>query len=77
MNQNSLDAYCNIDDCLFEKGGVNRIDLSYIKSDPSGIIYADLNECIVRSGVISLESKVDSKTEVLSGTNKGSKHTLK
>ena len=69
--------YCNIDDCLFEKGGVNRIDLSYIKSDPSGIIYADLNECIVRSGVISLESKVDSKTEVLSGTNKGSKHTLK
>lgn len=69
--------YCHVEECLFEKGGVNRIDSSYIKSSPSSIIYANLNECIVRSGIISLESQVDSKTEVLSGTAKGSKNVIK
>lgn len=69
--------YCHVEDCLFEKGGSNRIDLSYIKSSPESIIYANLNECIVRSGIISLESQVDSKTEVLSGTAKGSKTIIK
>ena len=65
--------YCHLDDCLFERGGSNRIDLSYIKSSPDCVIYANLNECIVRSGTIALESEVDSKTEILSGTSKGSK----
>ena len=69
--------YCQVDECLFEKGGVNRIDTSYIKSSPDSVIYANLNECIVRSGIISLDSEVDNKTEVLSGTSKGSKRSLK
>lgn len=69
--------YCQLDNCLFEKGGVNRIDLSYINSSPSCVIYADLNECIVRSGIVALDARVDNKTEILSGTNKGSKHSIK
>lgn len=69
--------YCHIDECLFEKGGTNRIDSSYIKSLPESMIYANLNECIVRSGIIALSSEVDSKTEILSGTLKGSKRSLK
>ena len=69
--------YCHLDDCLFERGCYNRIDLSYIKSSPETIIYADLNECIVRSGIIALDSKVDNKTEILSGSAKGSKNQIK
>lgn len=69
--------YCHMEDCLFEKGGANRIDTSYIKSSPESVIYANLNECIVRSGIIALDAQVDSKTEVLSGTLKGSKRSLK
>lgn len=69
--------YSHMEDCLFEKGGANRIDTTYIKSSPESVIYANLNECIVRSGIIALGSEVDSKTEVLSGTLKGSKSSLK
>lgn len=69
--------YCHLDECMFEKGSVNRIDLSYIKSSPDSVIYANLNECIVRSGIIALDAEVDSKTEVLSGTAKGSKSSIK
>lgn len=65
--------YCHLDDCMFERGGNNRIDLSYIKSSPDCVIYAKLNECIVRSGTISLDSEVDSKTEIIAGSAKGSK----
>jgi hypothetical protein len=57
--------YSYIKNCSFVKSGSNRIDLSFIKSDPSSPIHADLNECIVRSGTVSLESKVDSKTEFI------------
>lgn len=69
--------YCHLDECLFQRGGNNRIDLSYLKNLPDSIIYANLNECIVRSGVIALESTVDNKTEILSGTAKGSKTEIK
>lgn len=69
--------YSHLEDCLFERNGNNRIDLSYINSSPDGVIYANLNECIVRSGVIALESKVDTKTEIIAGSAKGSKRILK
>jgi hypothetical protein len=69
--------YSHLDDCVFQRGGDNRIDLSYIKNLPEAIVYADLNECIVRSGIIALESNVDKKTEILTGTAKGSKSTNK
>lgn len=69
--------YCHIEECLFEKDGTNRIDNSYINSSPESVIYANLNECIVRSGIIALSSEVDNKTEILSGTLKGSKRSLK
>jgi hypothetical protein len=69
--------YCHLNSCLFEKGSVNRIDASYINSSPESVIYANLNECIVRSGIIALSSEVDNKTEVLSGNLKGSKERIK
>lgn len=76
LTENDI-RYCHIEDCLFEKGGNNRIDTSYIKSSPTNIIYANLNECVVRSGIIALSAQVDSKTEVLSGTLNGSKQSIK
>ena len=57
--------YCYIKNCQFERDGVNRIDLTYIKSKPEYPIYADLNECIIRSGTLGLNCKVDSKTEFI------------
>jgi hypothetical protein len=57
--------YSYLKDCTFVKDGTNRLDLSYIRSKPESPIYADLNECIVRSGTVSLNSKVDSKTEFI------------
>lgn len=57
--------YSYLKNCTFVKDGSNRLDLSYIRSQPDSPIYADLNECIVRSGTVSLNSKVDSKTEFI------------
>jgi hypothetical protein len=57
--------YSYIKDCSFVKDGSNRIDLSFIKNPPENLIYADLNECIVRTGTVSMNSKVDSKTEFI------------
>jgi hypothetical protein len=41
------------------------MELSFIRSQPNSPIYADLNECIVRSGTVALSSKVDKKTEFI------------
>jgi hypothetical protein len=76
MTNNDI-RYCQLDECRFDKGGDNRIDMSYIKSSPECVIYANLNECIVRSGVIALGSKVDKKTEILPAGTKGSKSVSK
>jgi hypothetical protein len=65
--------YCHLEDCIFERTGNNRVDMSYIKCIPDTVIHAKLNECVVRSGIISLDSEVDRKTEIISGTGKGSK----
>ena len=76
LTENDI-RYSHLDDCFFEKGGSNRIDQSYIKSSDDCIIYANLNECIVRSGVIPLTSEVDRKTEIIPGKAKGSKSDKK
>jgi hypothetical protein len=68
--------YSHLEDCLFERSGSNRIDSSYLKNLPDSVIYAKLNGCIVRSGIIALDSEVDSKTEVISGTGKNSKNSV-
>ena len=57
--------YSYIKDCSFNREGTNRIDLSYIKSNPDSPIYGDLRECIVRSGTVGLSCRVDSKTEFI------------
>jgi len=57
--------YSYIRGCTFIKEGRNRIDLSFIKNEPGTQIYSDLNECIVRSGTVGLNCKVDSKTEFI------------
>ena len=57
--------YSYLKECRFLNNGSNRIDLTYISSSPEYPIFADLNECIVRSGVVSMNSKVDSKTEFI------------
>lgn len=57
--------YSYLKECSFHQGGENRVELTFIKSKPEHIIYAELKECIVRSGTVSLDSKVDSKTEFI------------
>ena len=76
ISENDI-RYSHLDNCRFEKGGNNRIDLSYLKNSSDSVIYANLNECIVRSGIIALGSSVDKKTEIISGTAKGSKEPSK
>lgn len=65
--------YSYLKDCRFLNNGNNRLDSTYISSSPEHPIYADLNECIVRSGTVSLDSKVDSKTEFIQADYKDTK----
>lgn len=64
ITQNDV-RYSYLKDCRFLSDGKNRIDSSYITSEPQYPIYADLRECIVRAGTISMNSTVDSKTEFI------------
>ena len=57
--------YSYVKDCSFIRDGRNKMELSFIRSQPNSPIYADLNECIVRSGTVALSSKVDKKTEFI------------
>jgi Putative amidoligase enzyme len=57
--------YSYLRGCTFIREGRNRIDLSFIKNAPGTPIYSDLNECIVRSGTVGLNCRVDSKTEFI------------
>jgi len=57
--------YSYIKECSFNHGGENKVVMTFIKNKPEHPIYADLSECIVRSGTVDLNSKVDGKTEFL------------
>lgn len=57
--------YSYLRGCTFIREGKNRIDLSFIKNVPGTPIYSDLSECIVRSGTVGFDCKVDSKTEFI------------
>lgn len=64
ISNNDL-KYCNLNECKFETNSHNKISNSYINSLPDAIIYANLNECIVNSGIIAYSAEVDNKTEIL------------
>jgi len=49
--------------CSFQRDGVNLIAGSYLDIKPEHPIFAELKECIVRSGTLSYNSIADSKTE--------------
>jgi hypothetical protein len=57
--------------CSFQRDGVNLIAGSYLDIKPEHPIFAELRECIVRSGTLSYNSIADSKTEFItdSGTS--------
>ena len=49
--------------CSFQRDGVNLIAGSYLDIKPEHPIFAELKECIVRSGTLSYNSVADNKTE--------------
>jgi hypothetical protein len=64
LDKNDI-RYSYLKECSFHRGGENKVELTFIKSKPEHPIYAELKECIVRSGTVGLDSKVDSKTEFI------------
>jgi hypothetical protein len=64
MTHNDI-RYSYLKECAFQRDGSNRIELTYIKSKPEHVIYGDLKECIIRSGTVDINSKVDNKTEFI------------
>lgn len=54
--------------CSFQRDGVNLIAGSYLDIKPEHPIFAELKECIVRSGTLSYNSMADSKTEFVSSS---------
>lgn len=61
--------------CSFQRDGVNLIAGSYLDIKPEHPIFAELRECIVRSGTLSYNSIADSKTEFI--TDSGISHSAK
>lgn len=49
--------------CSFQRDGVNLIAGSYLDIKPENHIFAELKECIVKSGTLSYNSVADNKTE--------------
>ena len=76
INRNDI-RYSYLKECSFQRDGENRIELTYIKSKPENIIFGDLKECIVRSGTVDINSKVDSKTEFIEKMAFGSEESEK
>lgn len=64
LDKNDI-RYSYLKECSFHRGGENKLELTFIKSKPEHPIYAELKECIVRSGIVGLDAKVDSKTEFI------------
>jgi hypothetical protein len=64
LNGNDI-RYSYVKRCPFLRDGNNRIDLSYINNSKDHPIYAELTECIVRSGTVGMNCKVDNKTEFI------------
>jgi hypothetical protein len=52
--------------CSFQRDGVNLIAGSYLDIKSENPIFAELKECIVRSGTLSYNSVADNKTEFVS-----------
>lgn len=69
INCNVIDKndirYSYLKECSFQKGGDNKLEMTFIKSKPEYPIYAHIKECIIRSGTVDLSSTVDSKTEFI------------
>ena len=51
-------------DCEY-LGGANSISLSFLENSKNKPILADLRECLVYGGVLSLQSTVDSSTKIV------------
>lgn len=64
INGNDI-RYSYLKECSFNQGGENKLALTFIKSKPEHPIYAEITECIIRSGTVDLSSKVDNKTEFI------------
>jgi len=54
-----------VKNCSFQRDGVNLIAGSYLDIKAEHPIFAELKECIVRSGTLSYNSTADSKTEFI------------
>jgi len=61
---NNMVKFSKLLDCKY-LGGANQVISSYLDNPASRPINADLKECLVNNGIISLSSTIDSSTTIL------------
>jgi hypothetical protein len=59
---NNLIKFSKLIDCDYS-GGANEVVSSYLDNNNDKMINAELRECLVNRGIVSLESKVDKSTK--------------
>ena len=64
INTNNMIKFSKLFDCEY-LGGANSISLSFLENSKNKPILADLRECLVYGGVLSLQSTVDSSTKIV------------
>jgi hypothetical protein len=66
IHSNNEIRHSLLKNCSFQRDGVNLIAGSYLDIKSENPIFAELKECIVRSGTLSYNSVADNKTEFVS-----------
>lgn len=57
--------YSLLESCKYDKSCSNKISHTYLKNDNLTVVNGLLTECVINKGVVSINSEVDSKTEMV------------
>jgi hypothetical protein len=64
INTNNMIKFSKLFDCEY-LGGANEISLSFLENSENKPILADLRECLIYKGTLSLQATVDSSTKIV------------
>jgi hypothetical protein len=64
LNANNMIKFSKLYDCEY-LGGANEISLSFLENSENKPIFADLRECLIYKGTLSLQATVDSSTKIV------------
>lgn len=74
LSTNNTIKYSLLEDCKYDDSCSNTISHTYLKNENVTIINGNLKECVVNKGIISNESSVDIKTELVNVNKDASSH---